>query len=241
MDGYNIIEFDDNIIGKKFQSKQYGEFYVIGATNEFNHNHRLFCCQFISPFYIGLYRKDHILSGSVKNPYYPIICGVACIGNQSSNHFLYGRWASMISRCYDTKSSDYRYYGGCGVTVCKDWLCFEKYCEDVVQINGYSYDKVITNKIELDKDYYGKNLYSPTTTIWLDVKTNKDLANQTQIDNLPLTVGISPNGERFTFHSQSQFAKEHKLLRECIARCVRGEQKTHLGWTFYSMKETCNG
>lgn len=37
------------------------------------------------------------------------------------NHRLYGIWASMLRRCYNTSNKDYIYYGGKGITVCKEW------------------------------------------------------------------------------------------------------------------------
>jgi len=235
---YQIIDYTDLIIGEIFESNGYGSFKVLGATNKFSDlSHRLFCCEFFNPTYIGLYRKDHIISGNIKNPYYPSIYNVACIGGQTANHFLYSRWFQMIKRCYNTKSVDYKYYGGKGVRVCKEWLCFENYCNDVVNIPGYSYQGIINNTIELDKDYYGEKLYSPSTTIWLTVKNNKDLANQTQIDNLPLILGVSPDGEQFIFRNKSQFAIEHNLDRECISRCIKNKQKKHFGWSFKRMED----
>jgi hypothetical protein len=39
-----------------------------------------------------------------------------------SKHPLYKEYSSMIARCYNPKHKNYNYYGGRGITVCKEWL-----------------------------------------------------------------------------------------------------------------------
>lgn len=36
-------------------------------------------------------------------------------------HRLYRTWQQMMSRCYNEKSTSYKYYGMIGIKVCKDW------------------------------------------------------------------------------------------------------------------------
>lgn len=43
----------------------------------------------------------------------------------------YGRWRSMLQRCYNPRSLSYPRYGGRGIRVCKAWQdfgCFQKWC-----------------------------------------------------------------------------------------------------------------
>ena len=35
---------------------------------------------------------------------------------------LYGIWCGLKDRCYRTKNSDFKYYGGRGIKVCDEWL-----------------------------------------------------------------------------------------------------------------------
>jgi hypothetical protein len=53
----------------------------------------------------------------------------------------------MMRRCYDLKKSDYNYYGGRGITVCKRWHDFWKFVEDMEpRPRGYSIDRIDNNK-----------------------------------------------------------------------------------------------
>lgn len=44
---------------------------------------------------------------------------------------LYRRWAAMVSRCKNPKSTRYARYGGRGITVCNRWLDFANFLEDM--------------------------------------------------------------------------------------------------------------
>lgn len=43
----------------------------------------------------------------------------------------YRSWDKMIERCTNSKSINYNYYGGRGIKVCKKWLKFENFLEDM--------------------------------------------------------------------------------------------------------------
>jgi hypothetical protein len=43
----------------------------------------------------------------------------------------YRSWQMMKNRCTNTKSKDYKYYGGRGITICDRWLLFENFLEDM--------------------------------------------------------------------------------------------------------------
>ncbi len=235
-ENYRIIDFKDNIIEKKFKSKYNGEFIVIGATDIIISNHRLFLCKFLDTKSEGLFRKDKILSGEIKDRYKPTVHGVGYIGNIKTDKFLYPRWNKMIDRCYNPKNKDYKYYGGLGIKVSKEWLCFENFFNDAPNIQGYDYNKLINSEIEIDKDLCGEKLYSLETTRWLPTSINKYMGNQTQIKNLPIVIGIDKNDNYYEFQSMNKFSKLHNLHISAISRCVNGTQNQHKGWKFYYKK-----
>jgi len=43
----------------------------------------------------------------------------------------YRSWCNMKERCHNTKNSEYKNYGSRGITVCKRWLKFENFLEDM--------------------------------------------------------------------------------------------------------------
>lgn len=66
----------------------------------------------------------------------------------------YGVWNAMKQRCYNSKVSAYKDYGGRGITVCQRWLDdFHHFYIDMGQCPvGYSLDR-----IDNDKGYYKEN------------------------------------------------------------------------------------
>lgn len=126
------------------------------------------------------------INGSVKDPYYPNILGIACTGNtytDKDHRALYGRWKNMIDRCYNKNNSKYKFYKDC--SVCPEWLCFEVFLKDAVNLPGY--EDMINNPdiaYSIDKDTLQPNtdhkIYSPSTCIWVPLSINQ---HQAFIDN----------------------------------------------------------
>lgn len=48
--------------------------------------------------------------------------------HSGSHKRSYSIWSSMITRCYDTNQTSYKYYGERGIEVCREWKC---------PVNGY--------------------------------------------------------------------------------------------------------
>lgn len=44
---------------------------------------------------------------------------------------IYNTWASMKARCLNKKNKSYKNYGGRGIIVCKEWMKFENFYEDM--------------------------------------------------------------------------------------------------------------
>jgi len=52
--------------------------------------------------------------------------------NKDKNYIsFYRRWAMMKSRCFNEENKDYKYYGGRGIRVCKHWLVFLNFKNDI--------------------------------------------------------------------------------------------------------------
>lgn len=66
----------------------------------------------------------------------------------------YQSWRAMIYRCSNPGSPAYKYYGGRGIKVCKRWLKFENFLEDMGERpEGKTLDRFPDN----DGDYKLKN------------------------------------------------------------------------------------
>jgi len=70
-----------------------------------------------------------------------------CHNCKSDKHPLYSTWKSMISRCNNPNNSSYKYYGGRGIRVCKDWEnSFWAFVEDVGEKpEGKTLDRIDNN------------------------------------------------------------------------------------------------
>lgn len=68
-----------------------------------------------------------------------------------SGHELYSTYLNMIDRCYNKNNKKYKYYGGKGVEVHRDWLDdISKFIEDIeIKIGdrpkGYTLDRIDSN------------------------------------------------------------------------------------------------
>lgn len=63
-----------------------------------------------------------------------------------SKHYLYHTWSNMMRRCYDSNNPNFKYYGGGGIKVYKDWhnpTNFYKWIEENLGLRpeGYSLDR----------------------------------------------------------------------------------------------------
>lgn len=70
------------------------------------------------------------------------------------NSRIYNIWANMIQRCNNPHQTQYKYYGGRGITVCDEWLKFENFYRDMK--DGYLDDLTLDRKDSL-KGYFKGN------------------------------------------------------------------------------------
>lgn len=64
-----------------------------------------------------------------------------------TKHPLYNRWLSMKGRCKFPSHTSWQWYGARGITVCKRWLTFENFIEDMgpLPFNDASIERKDTN------------------------------------------------------------------------------------------------
>jgi hypothetical protein len=83
---------------------------------------------------------------------------------------VYKSWSMMKSRCNNPEYSHYSYYGGRGITVCKEWEeSFEVFLEDMgPKPEGFTLDR-----IDNEKGYYKENCKWSTREEQVDNRRNK--------------------------------------------------------------------
>ena len=66
----------------------------------------------------------------------------------------YNSWAAMIRRCTDPNNNRYKYYGGRGISVCREWLdSFQSFLEDMGERPS---DRTL-DRVDPDGDYKPSN------------------------------------------------------------------------------------
>lgn len=80
----------------------------------------------------------------------------------------------MLKRVFDTRVHNYKNYGGRGVTICTNWLCFMNFLNDAKELPNYNFKKICRGELVLDKDtrQVGLKCYSPDTCQWITKLSN---------------------------------------------------------------------
>lgn len=89
-----------------------------------------------------------------------------------TNHPLHGIWSGMLARCNNPNNPRYKYYGGRGVRVCKEWE------DDFINFYKWAIENGWQKGLQVDKDKKAKELgiealvYSPERCTLLTPKEN---------------------------------------------------------------------
>ena len=86
-------------------------------------------------------------------------------------------WVNMNHRCGNSNATQYRYYGGKGISICERWKSFEAFLADM----GERPDGTTLDRIDNSKDY------SPDNCVWSSRKQ--------QSRNRSMNIQLSFNGK----------------------------------------------
>lgn len=50
--------------------------------------------------------------------------------------------------------------------------------------------------------------------------------------NMKTRYAKDPNGNMYEFQNAKDFSEQHNLRRSCITQCLKGNRRSHKGWTF---------
>ncbi|MDE2095782.1 MAG: hypothetical protein KGL39_00880 [Patescibacteria group bacterium] len=146
--------------------------------------------QFLSNGYQTRSIPANFLHGTVKNPYYPTVLGVGCLGVINRDGYSYWKrayrlWSGMMNRCYNCSRKQWKWYGGAGIKVSGRWKCFEYFLDDLSRIPGFEEWLSSTKIYHLDKDYRKANYYGPDVCVFLPGNRNIALASAERFYDVP--------------------------------------------------------
>ena len=104
----------------------------------------------------------HVHAKEMCNPHYRAmlrhgnldVVGCRERGSDNKKHFMYPAWLAMKQRCENPKNTQYAYYGGRGIKVCKRWSSsFQAFLADV----GERPDGHTLDRVDPDGDYDPSN------------------------------------------------------------------------------------
>ena len=131
-----------------------------------------------------------------------------------SQHPLYHKWRGMKRRCYDKNDSHYQYYGGRGITICKEWLySFKAFYEWSLE-NGWE------EGLEIDRINNDGN-YEPSNCRYVTRKTNCNNRSTTRKITLnEKTHSIMEWCETFNIDPKSLYSKSDEEIKEILMEFI---------------------
>lgn len=86
---------------------------------------------------------------------------------------IYGVWCGMKQRCGNPNSAAYKWYGGRGIRVCKDWYdSFETFYDYVRRLPCFGEPEMTIDRINVDGNYEPGNVRWAT---WKEQAANKQI------------------------------------------------------------------
>lgn len=189
MEGYEKLYGKDKV-GEKHTTNEGFQIEVVAPGTKRSH----VIIEFKNP---KKYREEvqycTVKLGTIRNLYKKTGFDVGYIGegNYSTKLKAYAVWRNILMRCYDKNNEHFPRYGGAGIKVCEEWLCYQTFAK------WYE-----TNKIEdweVDKDLLSNNNnknYSPDNCCFLPKSLNIQL-QQTQKKSKSGTIGVTKEGKKW--------------------------------------------
>ncbi|MGX0147432.1 AP2 domain-containing protein [Staphylococcus hominis] len=182
------------IVGKTFN-----HLTVVEYAGKNKHKKKLYKCK------CNNCGNEKIMVGtSVKNGYSKS-CGCLIKQNQKRKHGMtgtpiYRKWKNIKGRCFNPNTSNYKWYGGRGITMCQKWKDdFSEFYKDVgnIPFEGAELDRIDNN-----------GDYEPNNVRWVDHRTNSN--NRRKYHNKTGYTGVTykPNSDKY----QAQLYKNKKFI-----------------------------
>ena len=135
---------------------------------------------------------------------------------------LYQTWCNMKARCYRQGSTDYRRYGGRGITICDEWRDNFAAFQEWALSHGYD-DNLTIDRIDVDKGYCPENCQ------WLSRSENSKKAIEDQRSKkVPKAVVCIETGK--VFLSRSEAGKTITVSCRKIDDCCQNKRHTCGGY-----------
>lgn len=131
-----------------------------------------------------------------------------------SNSQLYKRYKSIKDRCLNKNNKSYKYYGGRGITMCKEWI------NDFTVFSNWAINNGYKNELTIDRINNNKG-YCPENCRWTTIEE--------QHNNTRKNRNYIFNGEKMTISQISKLCNvNYETLRHRLNIGLTIEQATKL-------------
>ena len=168
--------------------QQFGRLVVINKDIEKTNKHDVYWICKCNCGNVKSVTTGHLRSGTVRS------CGCirkeqsierfkqAAKGNirhgEAGKTKLYSIWHNMLQRCNNPNGRAYKWYGGKGVKVYRDWYDYKKFA-DWAYSHGYIEQENVNRSERLSIDRIDSNKdYCPQNCRWISVKENVSRASK---------------------------------------------------------------
>lgn len=237
------MSYSKYLIGERYKNNKGFYYEIIGYCTGVNNSHKKRVVRFDSG-YECVIDTPNIKKGTIIDYGRPTVLGVGYGVKKVENKLLYKRWYKMLSRCYDTSSQNYKWYGGKGVYVCDRWLRYENYEKDISSMDNYDNLMKYPNLWNVDKDIIDSNnkCYCPDKCLIVSKYDNISEAidrnsNTTSVSRSPV-VQLDKLGNILNVYPSIKKASiETNVSYQCISLCCRGKLKTSGGFIWKYKKD----
>jgi len=124
-------------------------------------------------------RSDSLISGAIKScgclkKTYPITHGFHRRTNDPLEISFYKNWNGMKSRCFNPDHPKYYMYGGRGIKVCKRWLKFENFRDDMYEGFLKHVEEFGRDNTSIDRFPNQSGNYEPSNCRWATWKEQSE-------------------------------------------------------------------
>lgn len=206
------VKYNNSVELGSLGESDHGYFRVISGDGG------AYTIQFIDTGYTRTVTKYNLKIGAMKDPYFRSRCGEGYLGEgpHKTGGFefskcgtklkpnpIYNRWTSMIDRCYNPDSHQYKMYGRAGVYVHNHWKNFQAYADF---FTGKLYEN-----LELDKDILvpGNKVYGPDTCVFVPRYVNALVKLTIVLNGYPVGVYFKKDNNRSNSRVNPYAAETH--------------------------------
>lgn len=216
-------------VGDKIQSKRNG-WYVVTYNNSSLDVGVQFC---LTGFKKNCCDAKEVRSGTIKDPYFPFVCGVGYLGEgtYTSNQSTYKVWSDMLMRCYSL-GEEAPTYQRCYVDPSwHNYQVFAEWYENNTPLVGSDV------QLNLDKDLLvvRNEVYGPSHCVIIPMEVNNFLVSRPLRAELP--TGVCSHGSGYRAQGNAYGKHWQGIVRRTVEDAFQDYIKEKEGYAKFLAKK----